>query len=320
MNLRRCIIPGAAAVAALASFDSAAAVLRSTELLVFARVDPSAGASSARTVTLQNSGATAVTITTMGFAGGNAGYVVDSDGCNGVTLQPAGASGSSCTATFSFAPTQKGRRYDSYSWTSNDGGPAQSVNFSNDFADASSSATAIRRLPPVLERVDIVQVNSDGSDGAAPAILLPNVQYRARWYVASYDVQVRSTVAMFDCGANTAPVTDCGGDFGSNFQYAPVTAGGVVSSLAAATLNLSSYAYQGNTAYNLGYVYNFTVNSLSLSSAHTLVLRFFYEGSIDSSQGLSTVSLLVPGGLSLLGAAANYYASDGRRIAVPAGP
>jgi hypothetical protein len=315
MKLIRCISLGAAALSTLPGFAGAAAVQRSTDLLVFPRLDPSAGTSSPRTVTLQNTGAAAVTVTTVGFAGGNAGFVSNSDGCNGAVLQPAG----SCSASFSFAPTQKGHRYDRYSWTTNDGGPTQVLDLSNDY-EQSSAATAVNRLPPVLEQVTIVQINSDGSDGAAPALLEPNVQYRARWYVASYDPLVQSTVAMFDCGADTAPVTDCGSDFGGNFQYAALSAGGLVSSTEAAVLNLSSYTFQGNTAYNLGYAYDFTVDSLSLSSAHTLVLRFYYEGAIDTSQGLSSVSLLVPGGLSLMQMPADYYASDGRRIAVPAGP
>ncbi len=302
-----------------------AATLLSADYLVFPELAVNEGASTVRSVTVSNTGASAINFSAGAFSfGSGVGYSVVSDSCASVAVN----GGEKCTVSFQFDPSEKGQRVAVYGWTV-DGTP-HSVFMSNRLEENTLSQ-AQRRIPPVLEKIQIFAVDSGGTEHLLDGVnnltvdsntipgnrLIQGQSYRIKWFAATYDGGSETIMAFFDCG-NTAD-NSCAGSWSGRFTNSSIAAGTALTEAQATTLGLPTYSFGGQTATHLAYQHDFNVDSLTLTNTHYIAMRFYQRGATDAAISSNTVSLMIPGGLDLLAQGdAAYIGTAGRKIVVPA--
>ncbi len=247
--------------------------------------------SSAETVTITNASSAsneqADSFLTLGQAqlsGGDSDqFTLIQDNCSGVIL----AASNSCTMEVGFSPTTFGSktvalRIPTDSTTT----PSISAFFSN---DEDIQHQAERRLPPVIFSLNI------------PETLQADTQYTLQWSLLGYHETYFSSIALFDCSDKGQD--SCGGSWGDNFAYA--------GNLIPESIEPSNWGLSDQAAYEMHYSYTFTPSDKqSFSAGDTpIVIRFYQKSTMDKNANESSLSLLVPGGLT-----ERYYDSEGRRI------
>ena len=299
-----------------------AEVIQSSDFVVFPQLNPNDAAVDSRTITMTNIGDIDAVFGTGGFVGMGAGdFTVNpdidmlgtsADNCDSTTLMP----GTSCTVTVDFTAVGQGASNATYRWMID--GVNRDIWLTNVFNE-SDDAAALRRIPPVVERIEIVDntnaVTLGDMDALAPAATGNN--YTIRWFFATYDAAAaESLVALFDCDMD---VTGCGDNFGDNFASSAPVIGTLVAD--PASLGLPEYTFGTATASHIQYEYTFTLDQAGIDNGDTVALRFFQRGVEDITGANSGVSAMIPGGLDFLGQGdAAYVGEDGRRISVPVGP
>ncbi len=236
--------------------------------------------SSAETVTITNastaSNEQADSFLTLGqaqFSGGDSGqFTLVQDNCSGEVL----ASSTSCTMEVSFSPTTFGSKTVALKIpTDSNVTPSISAFFTN---DEDIQHQAERRLPPVIFSLNI------------PEVLQADTQYTLQWTLLGYHETYFSSIALFDC--SNKDQDSCGGSWGDNFAYA--------GNLTPESIEQSNWGLSSQAAYEMHYSYTFTPNDKqSFPSGDTpIVIRFYQKSTMDKNANESSLSLLVPGGLT----------------------
>ncbi|MEH6348340.1 MAG: choice-of-anchor D domain-containing protein [Bermanella sp.] len=245
------------------------------------------GASSeAATVTITNEEEyDTLTLGTVQFSGNDSDqFTLVDDNCSGDAL----SANTSCTMEVSFSPTTFGSKTLMLQLpTDSNLTPFINAFFSN---DEDSRHQVERRLPPIIYSLDI------------PEILQADTPYTLQWSLLGYHETYFSTIALFDCSDKEEG--SCGESWGDNFAYA--------SNLSPeSTEEQDAWVFNGQPAKEMHYSYTLTPNEKKAfpEGDTPIVVRFYQKSTMDRNANESSLSLLVPGGLT-----ASYYDSEGRRI------
>ena len=245
------------------------------------------GASSeAATVTITNEEEyDTLTLGTVQFSGDDSDqFTLVNDNCSGEAL----LANTSCTVEVSFSPTTFGSKTLILQLpTDSSLTPLINAFFSN---DEDIQHQVERRLPPVIYSLDI------------PEILQADTQYTLQWSLLGYHETYFSTIALFDCSDKEEG--SCGESWGDNFAYA--------SNLSPDSSEIQdAWVFNGQAAKEMHYSYTLTPNEKKAfpDGDTPIVVRFYQKSTMDKNANESSLSLLVPGGLT-----ASYYDSEGRRI------
>ena len=247
--------------------------------------------SSAATVTITNEASSgneddsALTLGAVQFSGDDSDqFTLVQDHCSGEVL----SANTSCTVEVSFSPTTFGSKTLNLEVpTDSSLTPVISAFFSN---DEDIQHQVERRLPPVIYSLDI------------PEILQADRQYTLQWSLLGYHETYFSTIALFDCSDKEED--SCGESWGDNFAYA--------SNLSPESSEVQdAWVFNGQAAKEMHYSYTLTPNEKKAfpSGDTPIVVRFYQKSPMDKNANESSLSLLVPGGLT-----SSYYDSEGRRI------
>lgn len=238
------------------------------------------------TFTVRNAGSTPRTLGTLTLGGYDAAqYSIGTGTCSGSTL----STGQTCTVGVSFCPTSTGSRSSYLQIPSND--PETPVLTAMLYNHESLDEEAARRLPPVLQNLDI------------PATMAPGTPYTISWSLLGYEDDYLSRVLFFDCRAITNGT--CGNVLSSNFLD---TGHLNADSRVIAGADSWSYTNGGTVSSNLfNYSYSFTP-----TFAGNIVIRFFHRNLYDDAAGLSSQSLVIPGNQNPVGT--SYGDKQGRKL------
>ena len=228
--------------------------------------------------TVTNPEASSVTLPAATLEGSKASsFSIVTDNCDGTTL----AQNENCSITVGYP-------------ASTDSSISAYLNIANVTAFLHNYETieeeAERRLPPVIDDLNISEVMDTGTD------------YNLTWSIVGYGDDYTAYVAFFDC--NNTDDGSCGESYGSEQRFDQ-------------GLNLTPYltenagwTYQGEEAKRYHYNYHFTPQAGEFGSGDTpIVIRFYYVDSKDLAVGQGSISLMIPGNLS-----ENYYDTSGRKI------
>lgn len=149
---------------------------------------------------------------------------------------------------------------------------------------------AARRLPPVIDDINISEVMDTGTD------------YNLTWSIVGYGDDYTTYIAFFDC--NNTTEGSCGESYGSTQRFDQGL------NLTPSLTENAGWTYQGEEAKRYHYNYHFTALADEFGSGDTpIVIRFYYVDSKDLASGQGSISLIIPGNLS-----ENYYDTSGRKI------
>ncbi len=216
-------------------------------------------------------------------------YVIETDNCADQIL----VGGTSCTVTVKYCPTADGSHNAELRIPSDDAETPIMVAMLANYE--SSLEEARRRMPPVLNSISFWDEGGTEVTGALSA----GASYTVKWSLLGYHESYQSAVALFDCSG----ISDgsCGDSYGTNFA-----ASGLVSPYSYQT---GSWSYGSHTSTQCNYSYDFTLTAGQFTSTADMVLRFYRVNTEDQSAGNGSLSLIVPGALSV-----GYYDTSGRRV------
>ena len=150
---------------------------------------------------------------------------------------------------------------------------------------------AARRLPPVIDNIEILENMSVGTD------------YNLTWSIVGYEDDYTAYIALFNCNESAVAGT-CGESYGSVERIDEGL------SLRPTLTEPAGWSYEGKVATKFHYSYTFTPQDVDFTSGDTpIVIRFYYASGSDVTAGDSSISLIIPGNLS-----AEYYDTSGRKI------
>ncbi len=154
----------------------------------------------------------------------------------------------------------------------------------------STAEEAERRLPPVIDDLNISEVMHTGTD------------YNLTWSIVGYGDDYTAYVAFFDC--NDTAEGSCGENYGSAQRFDQGL------SLTPYLTENTDWTYLGVDAKRYHYNYHFTAQADKFGNGDTpIVIRFYYVDGKDLAVGQGAISLMIPGNLS-----ENYYDTSGRKI------
>lgn len=212
-------------------------------------------------------------------------YILLADNCSSTVLT---ANGGTCTVSVKYHPTRSG----SMSATLLIPSSATQTPTLTAFVTTNESATneATRRLPPVLSAVSI------------PPTITSNTSTTITWSALGYDSSYLTNMVVFNCAGISNG--SCGNSYGdANMVYDS-------GSLAPVSSGAGNWTFSGVTSKQFNYSHTFTAPTVAVAT--DFVIRFYDKSQGDTDAAKSSLSLLVPGGLSGI----TYYAGDtsGRRI------
>ncbi len=204
-------------------------------------------------------------------------FTIKNDSCSNQRLEP----GAECSFTVEYP-------------ASTDSSISAYLNIANVTAflhnHESTKEEAERRLPPVIDDLNISEVMDTGTD------------YNLTWSIIGYGDDYTTHVAFFDCN-NTAEGS-CGESYGSTQRFDQGL------NLTPFLTEDTDWKYRGEKAKRYHYNYHFTAQTDEFGSGDTpIVIRFYYVDSKDIASGKGSISLVIPGNLS-----ENYYDTSGRKI------
>ncbi len=236
-------------------------------------------------VTVTNGGAEGRTLGEVSLSGAQGDqYHLEADGCSGESLAPGGR----CTLQVSFAPTALGAKTGNLLVPSDDPEAPVLVTFLSN-ADT-VGAEAGRRMPPVLVAANL------------PDTLLGGSSYGLEWTVVGYHGGITTRAVVFDCTGQT----ECG----ANYTDPKLAESAVLDGMTVEDGSVESWSYRGVVSTARRYYWWFTPEWRP--EPYNVVVRFYYRSFDDQELGYDSLSLLIPGNLSGLGA--GYYDTSGRRL------
>jgi hypothetical protein len=206
-------------------------------------------------------------------------FNIEADNCNGVTLSEDG----NCTIIVSY-PSTTDRSV--WAYLNIDNIKAFLHNYE------SESEAAARRLPPVIDDLNISETMSVGVD------------YNLTWSVVGYDDTYLLYAAFFRCDANVTQ-GECGESYGNAERFDQAL------ELQPYLVEQSSWNYNGVVmAKKFHYSYVFNPKTTDFASGDTtIVIRFYYKSNKDMIANSYSTSVIIPGNLSN-----GYYDTSGRKI------
>ena len=206
-------------------------------------------------------------------------FALGPDNCSGQAL----ASGSSCTVQVKLCPTSVGSKAARLLIPSNDPETPVLMAFLHNYE--SKGEEARRRLPPVLFTLSVPEEMTEG------------VTYTLSWSLLGYGESYLSNLVFFNCDG----ITDgsCGGSYGNHFDES--------GDLAPESSEPGEWTYSGVRSTKFNYTHSFTAPLVSQDTS--IVIRLYSKHQADDQAGKESLSLLIPGNLSL-----HYYDSEGRRL------
>ncbi len=256
--------------------------------VVFEDID-SGSESELITITLENSGfVSGVTIGTITIDESQSSHFnISTDNCSGISLN----NDSSCSLQVKFTPQSDGIKSSVVYIPYGESSAILSVFLSN-HEDTKHEVT--RRLSPVIYELDIPEEMDVGNP------------YLLTWKGVGYHDSYDTRIVMFDC-------TDVvSGTCGSSYSNAEKF---YESSSLSPIITEGDWSYSGQKSKNFTYAELFNVpffraNSFPWAAEGTpIVIRFYVLSDEDSDSGKSSLSLIIPGGLSN-----DYYDTSGRKI------
>ena len=158
------------------------------------------------------------------------------------------------------------------------------------YTTESLDAEASRRLPPVIDTLNIPEVMNAGED------------YNLTFSVVGYDDDYTLYMAFFNCEG----ITDgtCGDSYTNPQRFDEAL------ELHPYHVEDANWTYNHKTAQQFSYSYNFTPSEDEFNDGNTsIVIRFYYKTKKAAIAGDPSISLIIPGNLGQ-----TYYDVSGRRI------
>ena len=229
--------------------------------------------------TITNIGDTNVTVPKAVIEDGSKeAFGILEDNCEGVTLAP----GESCKITVQ----TPGDNPNEFIYASLNVSNVKAFMYNYESLDSEAS----RRLPPVIDTLDI------------PDVMQAGEEYNLTFSVLGYDDDYTLYMAFFNCDG--VPEGECGNSYNDPERFAEAL------DLHPYRVAPSAWVYNGKTANEFSYTYTFTPPAdLFKEGNTTIVIRFYYKTKKAEEAGDPSISLIVPGNLSQ-----KYYDTSGRRI------
>ena len=197
-----------------------------------------------------------------------------------------------CNINVKFNPTSSGVKSTILSISYGDGSDKLSVFLTN---QESNKHKVKNLLPPVMNELNILEEMNAGG--------VYNLNWSALGYHDDYDM----LLVMFDCTGMATGT--CGSSYSNSEKlYESIP-------LSPSTTTVGAWDSNGITATNFNYTHSFIVpatrkdGSAWAESGTPVVVRFYNKSSEDSEAGNSSLSLIIPGGLTN-----DYYDTSGRII------
>jgi hypothetical protein len=224
----------------VASFGSSAATLSPLSLTFSSQ--PLSTTSAAASVTLTNTGASRLSILTVGIGGANASdFAKSADTCTGATVVPSGT----CTVGVTFGPTAAGARTGTLTITDNSNQAASSTQTASLTGTGSNPAPTITSLSPA----------STTAGAAAQTLTINGTNFLSTSTVTYHGVthnptlisstQLKITLSTSDqaaAGTDAVVVTNAGGSASNSVNFAVNNAAPSLSSLAPASATTGAAA------------------------------------------------------------------------------
>jgi hypothetical protein len=276
------------AVGATSAVDPNIAITPERHLFGSETVD-SCGTSTPVPFTVTNIGATPLTLETLTIGGTSSGeYQLSSHDC---PVNPATfAAGASCTANVKFCPTSAAGATGSRTALLQVPSDALQTPVISAFLHnyESRREEAVRRMPPVLERLDI------------PVTMNANTDYTITWSLLGYEEDYLSRIVIFKC--DDIADGSCGEIYNDPRRYEDS------GNLAPIATSTGDWVYGSVTSTQFDYSHTFKTPA----TATNIVIRFYRKSQGDNAAGKGSLSLIVPGGVVPTGT--SYYDKDGRRL------
>jgi hypothetical protein len=246
--------------------------------------------SDSATITIENTGySSGVTIGTVALSASHASeFGITSDGCSNQTL----AQDETCIIQVKFAPLTSGTKSAVVDIPYGSGDEQLSVFVTN---YESTELQVKNHLPPTMYALDISEEMN------------ASYTYTLSWTAMGYHEGYEILLVMFDCTDISAG--SCGSSYSNSEKFYET------SFIASSSSSSGEWSSNGVTITNFEYTTDFTVpdtredSSAWSSSGTSIVMRFYAKSTEDSAIGKSSLSLVIPGGLS-----DNYYDTSGRKI------
>lgn len=208
--------------------------------------------------------------------------------------------GTSCTVSVTYTPVNAASGHRRVMLTLPDSTGAVLASALLTTSEGIANAAA-RRLPDILTELTVKQA------GSTVTRLQSGVATTVNWGQTGYQAGMESVLTVFECNQTTLDGGNCGSSYSSatqssGFQTATSTTAG-------------NWSYQGTQAQVNSYSWTFTPDC----TGDAVVLRFYQRSALDKTAGNTSLSVLIPGGLSGLAASA-YYDKEGRRLTLPCTP
>jgi len=215
-------------------------------------------------------------------------FLISSDGCSRQVVLP----DNTCIIQTKFKPKSSGIKSSvlEIPYGSND--QNLSVFLTN---NESKKLKAKIHLPPTMESLSI------------PEEMNATTTYQLSFSAMGYHSGYKIMAVMFDCTGISSP--NCGASYSASEKFYETEL------LSASSTTTGDWTYGGVSSTNFHYAFDFTPpatradGSAWSSSGTPIVIRFYNISSEDSQRASTSISLVIPGGLS-----DNYYDTSGRKI------
>ena len=235
-------------------------------------------ASGTKTFIVRNTGNSSITLSGATLEDGDTdSFSINSDGCDGQTLQ----NDDTCSISVDY-PSSSSQSLSTTLNVSN----VRAFLYNYESTDQEAS----RRLPPVIDTINIPENMSVGED------------YNLTFSLMGYDDNYNVYVVLFNCeGVDEGA---CANSYNAAERFESSTL------LTPYQVEASSWHYGTKTANRFHFSYSFTPQSDEFTDGNnTIILRFYYKTHKDKVAGDNSVSVVVPGNLS-----DHYYDTSGRKI------
>jgi hypothetical protein len=250
-----------------------------------------------------NDSSNTLAINSLVFSGDVSQYsLVDPNDCANAVIPANG----SCVLEVSYAPTLLGS-YLAYvvvdATNSGTNLTEQSTAFFSN--DEANEAQAIRRLPAVLESLQLTETSSGVIVDTEANALATGTGYTLSWDLLGYDVRYASSISVYACSAADVADDSCAGSGASALSSS--SASELVKGVDSVP---SVWTFLGNRAET----YTFTGTFTTPLNSDVVAIRFFNRSGPDIAGDEQFLSLIIPGNLPGIGNQSGYIGSDGRRI------
>lgn len=243
--------------------------------------------SSTGIITVTNTTGGPIPVASASLSGVHSGdFTLVSDACSGVPVLP----GRTCQVQVKFTPRTTGVK--SALLDIVDDSAATTSIFLTNYESTKHKVKNL--LPPVMNQLSI------------PEEMNASTTYSLSWSALGYHTGYKVIMAMFDC---TGKTTGCAASYSDSEKFFETA------QLAPSGSSQGAWSAEGVESKDFSYTYDFTVPAVRAddsnfsTSGTPVVIRFYAVSDEDSDIGASSLSLIIPGGLSN-----NYYDTSGRKV------